>query len=108
MTAPREFYAQTDLVDKIIQRSDLGEAYELFVTVYPHRESLKHQTKFIEASQVIPAERMAELTARIEKLEKALEKCKEQRNSMAFRALKTVDFNTSWLEMNKEIDEMLR
>jgi hypothetical protein len=64
MIKPREFYMDTDILDKALDRCDLGDSQQALVRQYPHKDHLKDYTRMIEYSAY---ERVANAYAEIYK-----------------------------------------
>lgn len=62
-----------------------------------------HDALFIAASR----EAVPKLIEMVARYQKALDKAKEQRDSLGLKAIKHVDVNDAWLKMNKEISDIL-
>lgn len=53
MKEPREFWMDTDLLDKALDSCDLGDGYMAKVRQYPHKDHVKYYTKVRE---VLPSD----------------------------------------------------
>lgn len=62
MSKPREFWMDTDLLDKALDNCDLGDGYTAKVRQYPHKDMLSQLTRVRE---VLPTEPRLKLPAEL-------------------------------------------
>jgi hypothetical protein len=80
---PREFWMDTDLLDRAIKSCDLGDGYMAKVRMYPHKDMVSQLTKVrevIEGEQGDIAEtfpKYLEVRQRLTRTQKALAVAKE-------------------------------